>query len=62
MDENKAIDSANVAAIENLFGVFSTSFLMAKGDPNEEKKAEAAFKQGIEFNRIVYKRAKELIK
>jgi hypothetical protein len=38
MNESQSIDSAYSAAIENLFRVFSTSFLMAKGDPAEEKK------------------------
>lgn len=62
MKESQAIDSAYSAEIENLFKVLSTSFLMAKGDPAEEKKAEVAFKEGLDFNRKVYERAKDLIK
>ena len=62
MDENKAIDSAYSSAIQNLFNVLSSSYLVANGDPNEEKKADLAFQQGLAFNQKVYKKAKELIK
>jgi hypothetical protein len=62
MDENKAIDSAFLTAIENLFRVLSSSYLVAKGDPNEERKADLAFRQGIVFNRKVYNKAMDLLK
>jgi hypothetical protein len=62
MDENKAIDSAYLAAIENLFKVLSSSYLLAKGNADEEKKADLAFQQGLAFNQRVYQKAKSLLK
>jgi len=62
MNESQAIDSAYLTMIEDLFKVLSTSILMAKGDSAEEKKAEVAFKQGLDFYRKVYNRAKDLIR
>lgn len=61
MNESQAIDAAYLAAIENLFKVLSSSFLMAKGDSAQEKIAEEAFKHGLDFNRKVYNRAKAII-
>jgi hypothetical protein len=61
MNESQAIDAAYLAAIENLFTVLSSSFLMAKGDSAQEKIAEEAFKHGLDFNRKVYNRAKAII-
>jgi hypothetical protein len=62
MNESQAIDSAYSAEIQNLFKVLSASFLTAKGNAAEEKKAEAAFKLGLDLSRKVYGRAKELMK